>query len=57
MSRRYKKIKEDMPLLAAKIEDDTPRQVASQAAILTSFIFFYLLLTPSIYMASGACET
>ena len=28
MSRRYKKIKEDMPLLAAKIKDDTPRQVA-----------------------------
>ena len=23
MSRRYKKIKEDMPLIAAKIEDDT----------------------------------
>jgi hypothetical protein len=38
-----------MPLSAAEIEDNTIK--------LTSFIFFYLLLTPSIYEASGACET
>ena len=38
-----------MPLSAAEIEDNTIK--------LTSFIFFYLLLTTSIYEASGACET
>jgi len=47
MSCRYKKIKEDMPLSAAKIEDNTewpddslPRQ--------TSFISLYLPLSSSI---------
>jgi len=40
MSRRYKKIKEDMPLIAAKIEDDTHGRWQGQAAKLTSFIFF-----------------
>ena len=38
-----------MPLYAAEIEDNTIK--------LTSFIFFYLLLTPSIYEARGDCET
>jgi hypothetical protein len=38
-----------MPLSAAKIEDNTIK--------LTSFIFFYLLLTPSNYRAGEACET
>ena len=38
-----------MPLSAAEIEDNTIK--------LTPFIFFYLLLTTSIYEASGACET
>jgi hypothetical protein len=35
-----------MPLSAAEIKDNTIK--------LTSFIFFYLLLTPSIYRAGEA---
>ena len=50
MSRRYKKIKEDMPLLAAKIEDDTPRQVARPSSK-TNVI--YLLLSTSV-LKSGS---
>ncbi|MBP3574761.1 MAG: hypothetical protein J6J71_09240 [Prevotella sp.] len=65
MSRRYRKIKEDMPLSAAKIEDDTLASAGS-ASRLMSFISlylhlppFYLLLPqpPSTYKASGTCET
>ena len=56
MFSRYKKIKEDMPLSAAKIEDNTfgCRSFASHTNV------FYLHLsssTPSNYLASGACET
>ena len=46
MLRRYRKIKEDMPLSAAKIEDDTLASWCS-ASKLMSFISFYLLLPPS----------
>ena len=65
MLRRYMKLKEDMPLSAAKIEDDTLASWCS-ASRLMSFISlylplppFYLLLPqpPSIYKASGTCET
>ena len=49
MLSRYKKIEGDSRFSAAEIEDNTIK--------LTSIIFFYLLLTPSIYGASGACET
>ncbi len=50
MIRRYKKLKEDMPLSAAKIEDDTlPADVfCSKTNVfylpLSSFTFIYLLL-------------
>ena len=49
MLSRYRKLNGVMPLSAAEIEDNTIK--------LTSFIFFYLLLTPSIYRAGEACET
>ena len=55
MLRRYREIKEDMPLSAAKIEDDTLSATILQQ-VLMSFISFYLPLSPSIYKASGACE-
>ena len=44
MLRRYRKIKEDMPLFSAKIEDDT---LASGCHVsrLMSFIFFCLHLS------------
>ena len=56
MLRRYRKIKEDMPLFSAKIEDDT---LASGCHVsrLMSFIFFCLHLSSSIYKASGTYET
>ena len=56
MLRRYREIKEDMPLSAAKIEDDTLSATILQQ-VLMSFISFYLPLSPSIYKASGACES
>jgi len=40
MLRRYRKLKEDMPLSAAKIEDK---------CLLSPSIFFYLPLSPSIF--------
>ena len=51
MSRRYKKIKEDMPLLAAKIEDDTPRQVARPSSK-TNVIYLLLSTSNSFYLHS-----
>ena len=44
MSRRYMKLKEDMPLSAAKIEDDTLASGGS-ASKQMSFTSFYLLLS------------
>ena len=52
MLRRYREIKEDMPLSAAKIEDDTLSATILQQ-VLMSFISFYLPLSPSIYKASA----
>ncbi len=73
MLRRYRKLKEDIPLSAAKIEDDTLQVgvlhqdkclLSSSISIylhLSPSIFFYLLLPPSIsfYRASkiSDCET
>ena len=50
---RYKKIKEDMPLSAAKIEDNTYGSwlFAPQTNVI------YLLLNPSIYKASRTSES
>ena len=56
MLRRYRKIKEDMPLSAAKIEDNT-LFCNHSATKLLSFISFYLHLSPFIYKASEACES
>jgi len=56
MLRRYRKIKEYMPLSTSKIEDDTLASWCS-ASKQMSFISLYLLLSPSIYKASGTCET
>ena len=47
MSRRYRKIKEDMPLSAVKIEDDTLASRGSVSRLMSS-ISFYLHLSPSI---------
>ncbi|MEE1317317.1 MAG: hypothetical protein U0K35_08855 [Prevotella sp.] len=46
MSRRYMKLKEDMPLLAAKIEDDTLASWCSASKQMSS-ISLYLHLPPS----------
>ena len=46
MLRRYRKLQEDMPLSAAKIEDDTLASAGS-ASKQMSFSSFYLLLPPS----------
>ena len=65
MLSSYRKIKEDMPLFSG--EDRGRYSVCNfSAAKLLSFISFYLLLSPSIYLylllstfiykASGACE-
>jgi hypothetical protein len=56
MLRRYRKIKEDMPLLAAKIEDNTLASGCSASKLMSS-ISFYLHLPPSIYKASETCES
>lgn len=56
MLRRYRKIEVDNRLSAA--EDRGHYSGGSDSATkLLSFIFFYLLLTSSIYKASGACES
>ena len=56
MFSRYKKIKGDSRFSAA--EDRGHYSVCGgSAAKHLSFIFFYLLLTPSIYKASEACES
>ena len=47
MSRRYMKLKEDMPLSAAKIEDDTLANGCSVSRLM-SFISLYLHLPPFI---------
>jgi len=46
MSGRYKKIKEVMPLSAAKIDDNTFEGTNVLYLLLSSSIFFYLLLSP-----------
>ena len=56
MLRRYRKIKEDMPHFSG--EDRGQYSICGDSAEKQlSFIFFYLLLTPFIYRASGACES
>ena len=56
MLSRYRKIEVDSRFSAA--EDRGQYFVCGTAAAkLTSFISFYLLLTPSIYKASEACES
>ena len=56
MFRRYRKIEVDSRISAA--EDRGQNTVfGDYAAKHTSFISFYLLLTPSIFKASGACES
>ena len=56
MLSRYRKIKEDSRFSAA--EDRGQYSVCGDSAVkLMSFIFLYLLLSPSIYKASGACES
>ena len=47
MLRRYRKLQEDMPLSAAKIEDDTLASGGSASKQMSS-ISIYLLLPPSI---------
>ena len=55
MLRRYRKIKEDMPLFSG--EDRGQYSVCKlSAAKPLSYISFYLHLSPSIYKASGACK-
>ena len=56
MSRRYRKIKEDMPLLSG---EDRRRYFGKRgsASKQMSFTSFYLLLPPSIYKASEICES
>ena len=49
MSRRYKKIKEDMPLLAAKIEDDTPTAGGKPSGN-TNVIYLLLSTSNSFYL-------
>ena len=56
MLRRYRKIKEDSRISAAEDRGHYSISVDS-AAKLMSFISFFLLLTPFIYKASGACES
>ena len=56
MLRRYRKIEVDSRFSAA--EDRGHYSICGDsAAKLSSFIFLYLLLTPSIYKASKACES
>ena len=56
MLRRYRKIKEDSRFSAAEDRGHNSVCVDSVAKLM-SFISFYLLLTPFIYEASGACES
>ena len=48
MLRRYRKLKEDMPLSAAKIEDDTLQAgvLHQDKCLLSPSIFIYLHLSP-----------
>jgi hypothetical protein len=56
MLSRYRKIKEDSRFSAA--EDRGRYSVSGNAvAKLSSFISFYLLLSPFIFKASEACES
>ena len=63
MLRRYREIKEDMPLVSG--EDRGQYSVCNHSAVKLlddwylplSFISLYLLLSPSIYKASEACES
>ena len=58
MLSRYKKIKGDSRLQRRKIEDISCLNIAQfNILMLLSFISFYLLLTPFIYLASETCET
>ena len=53
---RYKKIEGDSRFQRRKIEDISFLNNREQLpVILLSFIFFYLPLTPFIYMASETC--
>ncbi|MBP3573623.1 MAG: hypothetical protein J6J71_03330 [Prevotella sp.] len=49
MLRRYRKLQEDMPLSASKIEDDTLARWCS-ASKQMSFISLYLPLSSSIFI-------
>ena len=56
MLRRYRKIEVDSRFSAA--EDRGHYSICGDSAEKQlSFIFFYILLTPFIYRASGACES
>jgi hypothetical protein len=67
MLRRYRKIKEDMPLfsgerlrvgeLCSGMDRGQYSVCKLSAAKPLSYISFYLHLSPSIYKASGACES
>ena len=63
MLSRYKKIEEDSRLSAAEdrghysVCRDSEAKQMDEWYSPSSFISFYLLLTPSIYRASGACES
>ena len=48
MLRRYKKLKEDIPLSAAEIEDITSSADIMKQDVHSSANVFYLLLSPSI---------
>lgn len=56
MFRRYRKIEVDSRISAAE-DRGQYTVIGDYAAKHTSFIFFYLLLTPFIYKASGDCES
>ena len=67
MLRRYRKIKVDMPLfsgerlrvgeLCSGMDRGQYSVCKLSAAKPLSYISFYLHLSPSIYKASGACES
>ena len=56
MLRRYRKIEVDSRFIAAE-DRGQYSGCGDDAAKLMSSNFFYLLLSPSIYKASGACES
>ena len=56
MLRRYRKIEVDSRFSAAE-DRGQYSGCGDDAAKLMSSNFFYLLLSPSIYKASGACES